>query len=86
MRGKIAGQRGIDIVREEANALEIIVVDVEREGLLDVASRAPDDECQAIRRAHTEFEIRGIQIRQHGVVGVSRAMRDHLIWQADRGF
>jgi thiamine biosynthesis lipoprotein len=39
-----------------------------------------------VRQLADELDIAALLVDDDGVVGVSRAMRTHLIWQADRGF
>jgi thiamine biosynthesis lipoprotein len=39
-----------------------------------------------VRQLANELDIAALLVDDDGVVGVSRAMRAHLIWQADRGF
>ncbi|MGZ4469388.1 MAG: FAD:protein FMN transferase [Nocardioidaceae bacterium] len=39
-----------------------------------------------VRQRADELDIAALLVDEDGVVGVSRAMRPHLIWQADRGF
>jgi Membrane-associated lipoprotein involved in thiamine biosynthesis len=39
-----------------------------------------------VRQLADELDIAALLVDQDGVVGVSRAMRHHLVWQADRGF
>jgi thiamine biosynthesis lipoprotein len=39
-----------------------------------------------VRQVADELDIAALLVDDDGVVGVSRAMRTHLIWQAGRGF
>lgn len=39
-----------------------------------------------VRALADERDIAALLVDEDGVVGVSRAMRHHLVWQADRGF
>jgi thiamine biosynthesis lipoprotein len=39
-----------------------------------------------VRQLADELDIAALLVDDDGVVGVSRAMRHHLVWQADRGF
>jgi thiamine biosynthesis lipoprotein len=39
-----------------------------------------------VRQLADELDIAALLVDDDGVIGVSRAMRAHLIWQADRGF